>query len=186
MTQEPFRWPGYSGRMSNLATRTPRLAAVRARVVELSRFLAVGGVSFVVDLGLFNLLRFGPGELLLHKPLTAKVLSVAAATLVSWVGNRLWTFADHRTTHRGRELLLYAVINLLGVLIGIATLAFSHYTLGLHTPLADNISTVLGIALGTIVRYVGYKRFVFITPSADAVRVDHERLTADVEVDALA
>ena len=40
MTQEPFRWPGYSGWMSNLATRTPRLAAVRARVVELSRFLA--------------------------------------------------------------------------------------------------------------------------------------------------
>jgi putative flippase GtrA len=172
--------------MSTLVTRSPRLAAVRARVVELTRFLAVGGVSFVVDLGLFNLLRFGPGELLLHKPLTAKVLSVAAATLVSWVGNRHWTFADHRTAQRGRELLLYAVINVLGVLIGIATLAFSHYTLGLHTPLADNISTVLGIALGTIVRYVGYKRYVFITPSVDAAQPELERLTADSEVDALA
>ncbi len=170
--------------MSNLATRSPRLAAVRARVVELSRFLAVGGVSFVVDLGLFNLLRFGPGELLLHKPLTAKVLSVAAATLVSWVGNRHWTFADHRTAQRGRELLLYAVINVLGVFIGIAALAFSHYTLGLHTPLADNISTVLGIALGTIVRYVGYKRYVFITPSAEPVLTDGDPLAADAELGA--
>ncbi|NMM31314.1 MAG: GtrA family protein [Cellulomonas sp.] len=168
--------------MSNFATRSPRLVAVRARVVELSRFLAVGGVSFVVDLGLFNLLRFGPGELLLHKPLTAKVLSVAAATLVSWVGNRHWTFAEHRTAQRGRELLLYAVINVLGVFIGIAALAFSHYTLGLHTPLADNISTVLGIALGTIVRYVGYKRYVFITPSAQPVLADDERRDADAEV----
>ena len=41
--------------MSNLATRSPRLVAVRARVVELSRFLAVGGVSFVVgDRHLFS------------------------------------------------------------------------------------------------------------------------------------
>ncbi|MGV8978028.1 MAG: GtrA family protein [Cellulomonas sp.] len=170
--------------MTTLATRSPRLTAVRARVVELSRFLAVGGVSFVVDLGLFNLLRFGPGELLLHKPLTAKVLSVAAATLVSWVGNRHWTFADHRTAQRGRELLLYAVINVLGVLIGIATLAFSHYTLGLRTPLADNISTIFGIALGTIVRYVGYKKYVFITPHAAASVPDTAPLNA--EVDALA
>lgn len=172
--------------MSTLVTRSPRLAAVRARVVELTRFLAVGGVSFVVDLGLFNLLRFGPGELLLHKPLTAKVLSVAAATLVSWVGNRRWTFADHRTAQRGRELLLYAIINVLGVLIGVATLAFSHYALDLRTPLADNVSTVLGIALGTIVRYVGYKRYVFITPSAGTALSDDELLDAGVEVDALA
>ena len=174
--------------MSTLVTRSPRLAAVRARVVELTRFLAVGGVSFVVDLGLFNLLRFGPGELLLHKPLTAKVLSVAAATLVSWVGNRHWTFADHRTAQRGRELLLYAVINVLGVLIGVATLAFSHYTLDLRTPLADNISTVLGIALGTIVRYVGYKRYVFITPSTSAVAMPSSDTVVPIEaeVDALA
>lgn len=172
--------------MSTLVARFPRLAAVRARVVELTRFLAVGGVSFVVDLGLFNLLRFGPGELLLHKPLTAKVLSVAAATLVSWVGNRRWTFADHRTAQRGRELLLYAIINVLGVLIGVATLAFSHYTLDLRTPLADNVSTVLGIALGTVVRYVGYKRYVFITPSAGTALSDDELLDAGVEAEALA
>jgi putative flippase GtrA len=157
------------------------MAAVRARVVELTRFLAVGGVSFVVDLGLFNLLRFGPGELLLHKPLTAKVLSVAAATLVSWVGNRHWTFADHRTAQRGRELTLYAIINVLGVLIGVAALAFSHYVLDLRTPLADNVSTVLGIALGTVVRYVGYKRYVFISPSAGTTLSDDELLDAEAE-----
>ena len=170
--------------------RSPRMAVVRSRLLEMTKFLAVGGVSFVVDLGLFNLLRFGPGELLLHKPLTAKVLSVAVATLVSWVGNRHWTFADHRTAQRGRELLLYAVINVLGVLIGIGALAFSHYVLDLRTPLADNISTIIGIALGTIVRYVGYKRFVFITPSArDDTKLsddDLDALESENEVDAVA
>lgn len=136
---------------------------MRSRLLELTRFLSVGAVAFVVDLGLFNVLRFGPGRLLEDKPLTAKIISVAVATLVSWLGNRHWTFSQHRTTHRGRELTLYAAINVLGVFIGIGTLAFSHYVLNLRTPLEDNISTVLGIVLGTIVRYVGYKKLVFTT-----------------------
>ncbi len=148
------------------ASDTRRTALLRARVFELSRFLSVGAVAFVVDLGLFNVLRFGPGELLKDKPLTAKIISVAVATLVSWLGNRHWTFSAHRTTRRGRELTLYAAINLLGVLIGIGTLAFSHYVLNLRTPLEDNISTVLGIVLGTIVRYIGYKKLVFTSPAA--------------------
>ncbi|WP_082812618.1 GtrA family protein [Cellulomonas timonensis] len=143
---------------------------MRSRLLELSRFLSVGAVAFVVDLGLFNALRFGPGRLLEDKPLTAKIISVAVATLVSWLGNRHWTFSQHRTTHRGRELTLYAAINVLGVFIGIGTLAFTHYVLNLRTPLEDNISTVLGIVLGTIVRYVGYKKLVFTTrtPASEA------------------
>lgn len=62
-------------------------------LAELFKFGFVGGIAYAVDTGLFNLLRFGPGELLLDKPLTAKVLSVAIATLVAWLGNRYWTFA---------------------------------------------------------------------------------------------
>ncbi|MGN8245674.1 GtrA family protein [Cellulomonas soli] len=137
-------------------------AAWWARALELSRFLSVGAVAFVVDLGLFNLLRFGPGELLGHKPLTAKVISVVAATLVSWFGNRRWTFAEHRTARRGRELVVFAAVNLVGMVVPVATLAFSHYALQLTSPLADNAATICGIVLATALRYVGYKRWVFI------------------------
>jgi putative flippase GtrA len=143
-----------------------RAAALRARAYELARFLSVGGVAFVVDLGLFNLLRFGPGELLAHKPLTAKVISVAAATLVSWLGNRHWTFSHQRTSRRTRELSVFAAINLVCAAVPVLTLAFSHYTLGLTTPLADNAATVLGIAVGTALRYLGYKRWVFTGAAA--------------------
>lgn len=143
-----------------LPVRVP--ASWWARALELSRFLSVGAVAFVVDLGLFNLLRFGPGGLLENKPLTAKVISVLAATLVSWVGNRRWTFAEHRTSKRGRELLVFGAVNLLGMVVPVATLAFSHYALQLTSPLADNAATICGIVLATALRYVGYKRWVFV------------------------
>jgi putative flippase GtrA len=127
----------------------------------MARFLSVGGVAFVVDLGLFNLLRFGPGEVLVHKPLTAKILSVIAATLVSWVGNRNWTFSRQRTDRPTRELVVFAGINVVCAVVPVLTLAFSHYALSLTSALADNVATVLGIAVGTALRYVGYKRWVF-------------------------
>ena len=148
---------------SGVVTPTSALgtAAMRARVFEILRFLSVGGVAFVVDLGLFNLLRFGPGEVLLHKPVTAKVISVVAATLVSWLGNRHWTFSRQRTDRRSRELLVFAAINFVCALIPIVTLALSHYTLGLTTALADNVATILGIGIGTVLRYICYKRWVF-------------------------
>ena len=138
-----------------------------ARVGELARFGSVGAVAYVVDLGLFNLLRFGPGDLMESKPLTAKVVSVAVATLVAWVGNRYWTFAERRTSSRGRELAGFVVVNIGGLVIGVGCLAFSHYVLGLHTALADNISAnVIGLALGTAFRYVAYRRLVFTGGSA--------------------
>lgn len=144
----------------------------RARLLELARFLSVGGVAFVVDVGLYNLLRFGPGELLAEKPITAKVVATLVATLVSWVGNRLWTFASQRTQHRGRELFLFVVVNGLGLAVGAAPLAFSQYVLHLDGPVPDNVANLIGIALGTVLRYVGYKQWVFTGADAADEAVD--------------
>ena len=56
----------------------------------------------------------------------------------------------------------------MGALVPVGTLAFSRYTLGLAGPLADNVSTVMGIAAATILRYVGYKKWVFTGSAAVA------------------
>lgn len=141
---------------------------MRERLAELMRFGFVGGLAFIVDAGLFNLLRFGPGEILGHKPLTAKVVSVAVATVVAWLGNRYWTFAARRTDNRAREFVAYAVANVIGMAIAVGCLAVSHYVLGLTSPLADNIAAnVVGLGLGTIFRYLAYRSFVFTGASAD-------------------
>ncbi len=134
----------------------------RHQAVEVLKFGAVGGVAFVVDVGLMNLLRFGPGEVLGHKPLTAKAVSVVVATLVSWLGNRYWAFAGKRREERGRELVWFLLVNAGGMLIAVGTLGLSHYVLGLTSPLADNIAANgVGLVLGTAFRYFCYRYLVF-------------------------
>lgn len=131
-------------------------------VRELLKFGVVGAVAYVVDVGVFNLLRFVGPRLLEDKPLTAKVVSVAVATVVAWVGNRYWTFRRRRRVAARRELLAFAFMNLVGLGIGLGCLAISHYVLDLRSPLADNISAnVVGLALGTAFRFIAYRTWVF-------------------------
>jgi processive 1,2-diacylglycerol beta-glucosyltransferase len=129
---------------------------------EVLTFLAVGGTGYVVDVLAFNWLRGQPG-LTGHDPIVAKVLAVAVAMVVTYLGNRLVTWRDRAVdTARGREVALFIVFNLIGLGISVATLAVSHYLLGLTSSLADNLSAnVLGLALGTAFRYWSYRRFVF-------------------------
>ena len=153
------------------------LAGMWAWALEMARFLVVGGVSFVVDMGLFNLLVFGPGQVLAHKTTTANVISITAATLVSWVGNRHWTFSDKRTDRQGRELLIYAAINVVAALVPVGTVALTRYTFGLATPLALNAGKVGGIVLGTAIRYVGYKLWVFTGGAAKSEQAAETAVT---------
>lgn len=127
-------------------------------VRELMKFGVVGGVAFVVDVGLFNLLRVG----LELGPLTSKTLSVVAATTVAYFGNRHWTFRHRGRSGLRREYVLFFLLNAVGLAIALACLFLSHYVLGLTSPLADNIAANgVGLVLGTAFRFWSYRRWVF-------------------------
>ena len=136
---------------------------------EIAKFGAVGLSAFVIDVGLFNLLMYAGGSGPLNdKPLTAKALSVIAATTFAYFGNRYWTFRHRGRTHMGREYLLFFALNGAGMLIALTCLWFSHYALGLDSPIADNISAnVIGLALGTLFRFWSYRKWVFPAIPAD-------------------
>lgn len=135
----------------------------------MAQFLTVGGVSFVVDMGLFNLLVFGPGHLLGHKPVTAKVVAALVATVVSWMGNRHWTFSERRSHRRGHELTIYAAVNGAALLVAPAVLYATTYWVGATGPIAANVAAVVGIGIGTVVRYAGYKLWAFPARPAPAI-----------------
>ena len=142
-----------------------RYAQLDALVHELLKFATVGALAFVVDVGLFNLLRLGPLD---DKPLTAKTISVVAATWVAYFGNRHWTFRHRGRRGFRRETVLFFVLNGVALGISLACLGFSHYVLGFTSRLADNIAAnVIGMAIGTAFRFWSYRRWVFPHVVAD-------------------
>jgi putative flippase GtrA len=149
---------------SVVASSAQRWRGVVARLIpELSKFGVVGALALVVDVGGFNVLRYAGGHGLLYEwPLSAKVLSASASTVVSWLGNRYWTFRHRRRKSASREFLLFVIMCAVGTGIAVACLATSHYGFGLTSALADNISAnVVGLALGTAFRFWAYRTHVF-------------------------
>lgn len=131
---------------------------------EVVTFLAVGGTGYVVDVSAFNVLRSVHPFAGLD-PSVARTLAVAVAMCITYGGNRTLTWRLHTSGNRRRELGLFVLFNIIGFGFSIATLVISHDLLGLTSRLADNISAnVVGLALGTVFRFVTYKRFVFATP----------------------
>lgn len=139
-------------------------ARLRLLAAEFIRFGLVGGVGFLVDVGVFNLLRttvFAP-EHLHGGPVWAKLISTTLAILVNWLGNRYWTFKERRRPDVLRESVEFFAVSIVGMGIGLGCLWFSHYVLGFTSLLADNISgNVIGLALGAVFRFVLYRVWVF-------------------------
>ncbi|WES66210.1 GtrA family protein [Microbacter sp. GSS18] len=134
------------------------------RTKEVAAFLVVGLVAFFVDAAVYNILVFwvtGQG-VLYDYPLTAKIISIAVASVATYIGNRFWTFGSRHLPHRWSRYVLFVVFNVTAILLQLGCLAFSRYVLGLEGPVPDNISgTFIGQIVATVFRFATYDRFVF-------------------------
>ena len=132
---------------------------------ELAKFGTVGGFAYVIDVGLFNLLRFSDASPINDKPITSKLVSAGIATLVAYAGNRYWTFKHREAKSHAESLPVFVGLNLVGMAIAAVCLYISHYALGFTSAAADNIAAnVVGTGFGTLFRFWGYRRFVFTAP----------------------
>ncbi len=132
-------------------------------IVYALKFGVVGLVGFAVDIGIFNVLMLGvAGEGWWSHPVGAKFVSTCAAIVVNWVGNRFWTFRKDRHHHIVREFVEFVVASVAGMGVTLAFVWFTHDVLGFTSLLADNISAnVIGLGLGTAVRFVLYRYWVW-------------------------
>jgi putative flippase GtrA len=143
------------------------LSDLRGRVDALAREVAkfgiVGAVCAVLDIGGFNLLHHYEGV----GPLSAKAISTFVASICAYLGNRYWSFRHRARSGVRRELPIFFLLNLVGLVIAEACLGFSYYVVDARGPLATNISAnVVGLGLGTLFRFWAYKRWVFMHPEA--------------------
>ncbi len=132
--------------------------ARRLLLSQAGRFLLVGGVATVADVGLFNLLHYG----LQVGPLTSKVASTVAGGTVAFLGNREWSFGDQESRSVRSQAPAFLAVNIAALLLALVPLAIARYLLGLTSVVALNLAAnVLGLGLATVLRFEGYRRWVF-------------------------
>ena len=137
---------------------------------EIAAFGLVGGISFVIDIGLFNLLlHHGQG------PIEAKIVSTAVSTTFAYFGNRHLSFSHRARSSLGREAGFFFLINLITLVGSLLILAFFAYPLHYKfDKVVMNVVNLVTIAIGTVIRFDAYKRFVFLHP-------DKARLMSDTD-----
>lgn len=140
---------------------------------ELAAFGVVGGISFVIDITLFNVLQS-------HGPNVAKIISTTVSTTFAYFGNRHLSFSHRARSGLGREAAFFFLINGVTLVGSIAVLSVFAYPLHYKfDKFVMNVVNLVTIGLGTIVRFDAYKRFVFLHP--DKVRIVAGTAAADSE-----
>lgn len=132
----------------------------RTMLPELLKFLVVGGLGTVIDLG---------GAAVLHnryhvEPLAAKAVSVTLATIFTYCGSRFWTFKERENQSLRREAVLFFVLNVVGLLIAEVVIGLVTYALRLPGSLEYNAASFIGTGLGTVFRFWAYRKWVFLDP----------------------
>lgn len=150
---------------ASLSSRLPLL-------MQILKFGAVGGVGFVVNLIVFNVLLatvFHP-KVVHFGPLYATVAATVVAIAVNWLGNRYWAFSSGRQSNTAREGAEFFAVSLIGMAIPLLCVWVSHYVMHLTSPLADNIANnVVGLVLGMLFRFALYRWWVFAPGRRDSV-----------------
>jgi putative flippase GtrA len=147
----------------------PRMASLRKRLTdlipELAKFGVVGLTGAIIDLGGADYLHVHLGV----GPMVAKGLSITAATVVTYLGSRFWTFRHRVNQALLREGVLFVMLNVVGLAIAEVVIAATTYGLDMKSELAYNVASVVGTGLGTIFRYFSYKKWVFLAGAPGTV-----------------
>ena len=140
----------------NAPSRLRRLAGVG------SRFLVVGALSTLIEVGVFNLLVYVWG----WDVVAAKVAASLVALVNAYIGNREWTFRHRDRRGRVSEVVLFLVTNAVCTAIGAALVWVGvEAVAGLlgRAPgaFAVNIVNLTSIVIVVLLRFVLYHGIVF-------------------------
>jgi len=120
-------------------------------------FGMVGAVCLIGDIGLFNLFAFRVGM----SPLVAKIVTMLITGTIAFFGHRHLTFRGRGTTAYQRQVSMFTVVTVATVVLSLLPLFVARHVVGTSSVLWLNVANLFGIALGTAVRYTGYRELVW-------------------------
>lgn len=139
----------------------------RQLIHEFAKFGVVGVAGLLITNGVYDLLynELGVG------PVKSTTIATVIAAIVTYVGNRYWSFRHRHRPGVLREATIFFVLNGIGLLIQDGAVAFNYYVLGLgHNKLAGFIALNFGIAVATVFRFWSYRQFVWLAPPSAATQ----------------
>ena len=161
---------GAAGGMATASLLRHRLSLVH----QLAKFVVVGGLSAMIDLGLLNVLMYSTGwsEGVEFGLLKATSFSLGMTNAYLW--NRNWTFRDRIDpgSSTRSQFLLYIAVALSGMLLNaiVATVIVSSVPapLGWEPFQWANAAAVIAMGVSAMWDFNGYRVFVFrsVAPTA--------------------
>ncbi|AZK94361.1 MULTISPECIES: GtrA family protein [Streptomyces] len=126
-------------------------------VREVAKFGAVGGLGVLVNLAVFNLVRQTTEIPVVRASIIATVVAIA----FNYVGFRYFTYRDRDKTGRTRELSLFLLFSVIGLVIENGILYAATYGFDWDGPLQSNFFKFFGIGVATMFRFWSYRTWVF-------------------------
>ncbi|MEU3601690.1 GtrA family protein [Streptomyces sp. NPDC006798] len=124
---------------------------------EVAKFGAVGGVGVLVNLAVFNLVR-ATTEIPVVR---ASIIATAVAIGCNYLGFRYFTYRDREKTGRTREMSLFLLFSVIGLVIENGILYTATYGFDWDSPLQSNFFKFFGIGVATLFRFWSYRTWVF-------------------------
>ena len=138
---------------------------VSAAAYQLTKFLLVGGLNFLVDLGVLNFLIALSGIATGFYADAFKATSFLIAMAGSFLWNKFWTFGALSTSQVGRQFFEFFAVTLIGFFINVGTFAVLNSVIGapsaVPAPTWASISAGGAAIAGLIWNFAGYKFLVF-------------------------
>jgi putative flippase GtrA len=146
-------------------------ARFRQLIHEGAKFLVIGAIGAIVTFGVANALRsFGE-----YKAITVATI---LATVITYLGNRYWSFRHRQGKGTTRDSILFLVFNGVGLLIYYACIGLVDLGGLRHDVIWYNVALVVGTGLGTLFRFWSYRRWIWLAQPATPASV--EELTPDM------
>jgi len=129
----------------------------RVLLKELSAFGVVGAINFALDITIFQVMYAVVGA----DALVSKLVSTSITTTSAYFMHRNWSFSHRARTGIRREYPIFFAVNAATLVLSLAIIWVVHYPLGQTDALILQLTNVATIAIGSVIRFLAYKRWVF-------------------------
>ncbi|MEE8131535.1 MAG: GtrA family protein [Candidatus Paceibacterota bacterium] len=134
-------------------------------VYQLGKFVLVGGLNFLIDMGVLNFLVFYTGISVGLEQSFFKGIAFLIAVVNSYLWNKFWTFKRTTKETVGKEFFQFVVVSSIGLFIN---LGVDYVLVNQITPLAAlplktwaQFAAMLAAIVALFWNFIGYKFIVF-------------------------